>query len=260
MSRFSGRAALITGAGSGIGAAAATRLAADGAAVVFCARSEVAVQQLATSIEDAGGRALGLTADLADAGSTGQFLDAAQEFGSIDIVVNNVGNSPARNFQRLEDEDWSQLLELNLMAAVRCTRALLGGMRERGFGRVVMVSSLAARQPDAALVDYAAGKAALSAMAKALAGRYGRDGVLVNSVLPGLIHTPMWDRAAAEIAAATESDPESVIAGMARQVPLGRYGTAEEVASVIAFLCSDDASYVNGVAIEIDGGLSGSVY
>ena len=129
-------------------------------------------------------------------------------------------------------------------------------MRERGWGRVVMVASLSAKHPDAALIDYAAAKAALVATAKALARRYGRDGVLVNSVLPGLIHTPMWERAAAEIASARGGSAEDVLASMAAAVPVGRYGEAGEVAAVVRFLVSDAASYVNGAAIDVDGGMS----
>ena len=129
-------------------------------------------------------------------------------------------------------------------------------MRDAGWGRIVMVSSAAAKMPSAPLIDYGAAKAALLASAKALARRYGRDGVLVNTVLPGLIRTPMWERAAGEIAAAGEIDAAAVFAEMSKQVPLGRYGSAEEVAAVIAFLASDAASYVNGAAIDVDGGMS----
>jgi 3-oxoacyl-[acyl-carrier protein] reductase len=256
-----GRTAIVTGAGAGIGAATVRALAEAGAAVAFCARDEDAVGKLQDEIVGAGGRALGVAADMSDAQATDAFLNAAQdELGPIDIVVNNVGQSPSRNFGRMSDQDWVDLLELNLLSAVRCTRAALPGMRECKWGRVVMVASLAAKHPDAVLIDYAAAKAALIATGKALARRYGRDGILVNSVLPGLIHTPMWDRAAGEVAEATGSSPEEVIAKNARNVPLGRYGTAEEVAAVIAFLASDAAAYVNGAAIDVDGGLSTHVF
>ena len=123
-----------------------------------------------------------------------------------------------------------------------------------------MVASLSAKHPDAALIDYAAAKAALVATAKALARRYGRDGILVNSVLPGLIHTPMWDRAAAEIAGARGGSAEDVLASMAAAVPVGRYGEAGEVAAVVRFLVSEAASYVNGAAIDVDGGMSTHVF
>jgi NAD(P)-dependent dehydrogenase (short-subunit alcohol dehydrogenase family) len=245
---------MVTGASAGIGAATVRHLVGSGHAVAFCARDPERVERLAAEFGD-GPEVLGVVADMSDAASIDAFLERAEAgLGPADILVNNVGQSPSRNFLRMTDDDWRALFDLNLIAAVRCTRAVLPGMRGRRWGRIVMVGSAAAKLPNAALVDYAASKAAMLATAKALAGRYGRDGVLVNSVLPGLIHTPMWERAAGEIAAATDSTPDEVIERLGKEVPVGRYGTPEEVAEVIAFLVGDGASYVNGAAFDVDGG------
>jgi 3-oxoacyl-[acyl-carrier protein] reductase len=230
-------------------------LADHGAAVTFCARNPEAVAQLAAYRPASGaGTVAGLTADMGDRDSVSAMLEVVEQGGITDILVNNVGASPSRNFLYMTDEDWLQLVELNLLSAVRCTRRLLPGMRKGRWGRVIMVSTGAAKYPGAALIDYAATKAAMIAAGKALARKYGADNVLVNSVLPGLIHTPMWERAATEIAAANGSTMEAVLAANGRSVPVGRYGTGEEVAAVITFLCSEAASYVNGAAIDVDGG------
>ena len=250
-----GRRAVVTGASLGIGAATVRALADQGAAVTFCARSEDAVNALADYRPPSGGGSVtGLTADMGDAASVDAFLTEVNAAGTTDILINNVGASPSRNFLYMSDDDWHGLIELNLMSAVRCTRALLPGMRKQRWGRVVMVASGAAKYPGAALIDYGATKAAMVATGKALSKKYGADNVLFNSVLPGLIHTAMWERAATEIAEAGGSTMEEVLAGNAKSVPVGRYGTSEEVAAVIAFLCSEAASYVNGAAIEVDGG------
>jgi NAD(P)-dependent dehydrogenase (short-subunit alcohol dehydrogenase family) len=132
-------------------------------------------------------------------------------------------------------------------------------MRKQKWGRVVMIATSGALYPNAALIDYAATKAAMIATAKALAGKYGADGILVNTILPGLIHTPMWDRAAGEIAAASSMTATEVLERNGRGVPVGRYGTAEEVAAAVVFLCTDAASYINGVALAVDGGSGGHV-
>jgi 3-oxoacyl-[acyl-carrier protein] reductase len=257
---LSGKRAVLTGASLGIGAAAVRALADQGARVCFCSRSPDNVAALSDYRPPNGeGSIRGFSADMADGRSVDEFMDSVQAEGPVDILVNNVGASPSRNVLYMSDEDWFSLFELNLMSAVRCTRRLLPAMRERKWGRVVMVSSGAALYPNAALIDYSASKAAMIAMGKALARKYGADNVLVNSVLPGLIHTPMWERAAGEVAAANGTTTEAVLANNARAVPLGRYGTAEEIAAVIVFLCTNAASYINGTAITVDGGQGGHV-
>lgn len=257
---LTGKRAVLTGASLGIGAAAVRALADQGARVIFCSRGPENVAALDGYSPPSGeGSVQGFAADMADAASVDAFLDKAQADGPVDILVNNVGASPSRNFLYMSDEDWFSLFELNLMSAVRCTRRLLPAMREGRWGRVVMVSSGAALYPNAALIDYGASKAAMVAMGKALARKYGADGVLVNSVLPGLIHTPMWERAAGEVASANKTTMEAVLGANAKSVPVGRYGTAEEVAAAIVFLCSNAASYINGAAITVDGGQGGHV-
>jgi 3-oxoacyl-[acyl-carrier protein] reductase len=257
---LSGRRAVLTGASLGIGAAAVRALADQGAHVSFCSRDADNVAALADFRPASGqGRVRGFTADMADGKSVDAFLDAVQAEGPVDILVNNVGASPSRNFLYMSDEDWTSLFELNLMSAVRCTRRLLPAMRQRKWGRVIMVSSGAGLYPNPALIDYSASKAAMISIGKSLARKYGADNVLVNSVLPGLIHTPMWERAAGEVAAANGTTVDAVLANNARSVPVGRYGTAEEIAAVIVFLCTSAASYINGAAITVDGGQGGHV-
>ena len=253
-----GKRAVVTGASLGIGEAVVKMLADYGADVSFCARNSEAVEKL-SSAETNNGPIKGFIADMGDKESTNSFIEAVQADGPVDILVNNVGASPSRNFLYMTDEDWQQLHELNLLSAVRCTRAFLPNMREKKWGRVIMVSSSAGKYPNAALIDYGTTKAAMISMSKSLAKKYGSDGVLVNSILPGLIHTAMWERAATEIAEATGGKMEDVIKKNGHSVPVGRYGTSEEVASLITFLCTNAASYINGTSIEVDGGQSGHI-
>jgi NAD(P)-dependent dehydrogenase (short-subunit alcohol dehydrogenase family) len=257
---LSGRRAIVTGASLGIGAAVVRLLADHGAVVGFCARGDAGVREVAAYEPATGGSVHGYVADMSDPASTAEFLDRVEaDMGPADILVNNVGASPSRNFLYMTDEDWEQLHQLNVMSAVRCTRRCLPAMRKQRWGRIVMIATSGALYPNAALIDYAATKAAMIAMAKALAGKYGPDGVLVNTILPGLIHTAMWDRAAGEIAVASGSTAAEVLERNSRGVPVGRYGTAEEVAAAVVFLCSDAASYINGIALSVDGGSGGHV-
>ena len=253
---LAGRSAVVTGASFGIGASVVATLAAAGADVAFCARGAEGVRALEASCTGSPGRVHGFIADMAEADSVAAFCDEAERTlgGTVDILVNNVGASRSRNFLRMTDEDWSELLQINLMSAVRCTRRYLPGMREQKWGRVVMISTMAARYPNAAVIDYAASKAALVATAKALARRYAIDGVLVNSVLPGRIRTPMWDDGVAQVAKATGAQFDDVLEARAKEIPLGRYGDPAEIASSVLFLVSELGSYVTGSTLDVDGG------
>ena len=258
---LSGRVAAVTGGSAGIGAATVRALATDGAAVGFSARNIEAVAALESQLSATGARVVGVAADMSVAEEIDRFLERVGDvLGPVDILVNNAGAGGEPEFERSTDESWRELFDLNLISAVHATRAVLGGMRERGWGRVVMVSSVAAKAPGPPPIDYSASKVAMLAVAKGLARHYARDGILINSVLPGITMTSMWERAVGRIAGATGSSVDEVYASVAEGIPLGRYGTAEEVAAVIAFLVSDAASYISGAAIHVDGGLYGGLY
>jgi 3-oxoacyl-[acyl-carrier protein] reductase len=258
---LTGRVAVVTGASVGIGAATVRALSAHGATVACCARGQADLDALAATCADLPGKVLPHSADMTDVASVERFCDAVvDQLGAPDTLVNNVGASPSRNFLYMSDDDWMELFDLNVLSAVRATRRFLPGMREAKFGRVVMISSVAARQPSAALIDYGATKAALGAVTKALARKYASDNVLVNTVLPGRVRTAMWERAASEIAEANGQDVEEVFAQRSKDIPLGRFGTSEEIADVVLFLCSDLARYVTGAAIDVDGGLGSGLH
>lgn len=251
---LSGRRAVVTGASTGIGAATVRALAAHGADVAFCARRREGVESFARELTGLPGRLHPFTADMSDSDSATAFCtDADEALGGCDILVNNVGAPSPTDFLHATDGEWEGLLNVNLLSAVRCTRHFLPGMRAQRSGRVIMIGTTLAKYPYGAVAGYAASKAALAATTKALAREYGADGVLINTVLPGRIRTPGWDKAAG-------GDAEAVIADRSAAIPLGRFGDAAEIGNVVLFLASDLSSYVNGAAIDVDGGLATHVY
>ncbi len=238
------RVAIVTGASRGIGRAAAMRLAAAGAAVVAAARGDHA-DAVSAEIRAAGGRSVAVSVDVTDAQRIDAMVRAAlDEYGRIDVLVNNAGIVRDRLALRMAPADWDPVVATNLTAAFHCARAVLRPMiRQRG-GRIVNVGSVVGRMGNPGQANYAASKAGLEGFSKALAREVASRGITVNVVAPGMIDTDM-----------TAGLNESAQAAMLGQIPMGRLGTTEEVAGAICFLASDEAAYVTGHVLAVNGGM-----
>jgi 3-oxoacyl-[acyl-carrier protein] reductase len=256
---LAGKACVVTGASRGIGRETARLLCAEGAHVLLVARSESELLAATEQCEKAGGRAAALASDVTERDAGERISsEARKQFGPVDVLVNNAGTAKWRDVDDVPDEDWQAAWELNVMACMRTMRALLPGMRKRGWGRVVNVSSTAGKRPSKFMPEYSVAKAALLSLSRLYADRCAGDGVLVNSVCPGPTKSELW---VAEGGLADQSAKLSGLAGSAEAIdkaaggrPIGRLAEVEEIAAAIVFLCSDQASYVAGAAWSVDGG------
>ena len=243
------RVCVVTGSTEGIGEASARMLAEEGARVVTSGRRESGPGV---------GESLQVALDLSVPSAPGELVDAAEQaFGRVDCLVNNVGVAYQTSFEELTDEDWAAMWELNVMSFVRATRAVLPGMRERGTGRIVNVSSTAGKRPSTGMPNYSVTKAAVLSLSRLVADVYAKDGILCNAVAPGPTASPAWLAAgglADQSAERTGKSREEILEGVGKGRPLGRLADPEEIAAVIVFLCSDRASYVTGSAWSADGG------
>jgi 3-oxoacyl-[acyl-carrier protein] reductase len=254
---LSGRVAIVSGASQGIGLATARLLAAEGAALVLCARNGDRLKAAAAELERDGACVIPVPGNVLDPGLPARLVSAAAEFGSADILVNNAGGESGRlGFEELTDADWEAAHQLNVVAPVRLIRAVLPQMRQRRWGRVVNVASYTARVPEPFCLPYAAAKAALVNLTRGLARTAAADGVLVNSVLPGLTATDGVAEGFAGAITATGRTHDDLLAAMLRRAPIdmGRMGEPAEVAALIAFLASEQASWITGGAYVVDGG------
>ncbi|WP_416669728.1 SDR family NAD(P)-dependent oxidoreductase [Egbenema bharatensis] len=254
-----GRVAVITGGDSGIGLATAKLLAAEGVKIVLIDKTSEKLQQAVDEIKKIG-EAIAVQADLANLAD----VEEAQQqilkrFGAVHILVNAAGITGAqKEFLELTDEDWYETLEVDFMAAVRTCRAFIPMIRQAGWGRVVLIASEDAVQPYVEEMPYCAAKAAILNLAKNLSKAYAQDGILVNSVSPAFIATPMTDKMmeqrSQKLGVKFDEAIESFLEEKRPHLVLNRRGKAQEVAAVIAFLCSEQASFVTGSNYRVDGG------
>jgi 3-oxoacyl-[acyl-carrier protein] reductase len=256
---LAGRTCVVTGASRGIGRDVAERLCAEGASVLLVARGQEELDAAAEAASAAAGRAETLAIDItADDAAERVTAAAERHFGHVDVLVNNAGTARWRRLEDVPDEDWRAAWELNVMAPMRLMRAVVPGMRERGWGRIVNVSSTAGKRPSAMMPEYSVAKAAQLALSRLYADLHAGDGVLVNAVCPGPTKSEMWmaeggllDQSRA--AAGGDTRAEALEAAGSKR-PIGRLAEPEEIGAVITFLCSERASYVAGAAWGVDGG------
>jgi 3-oxoacyl-[acyl-carrier protein] reductase len=251
---LSDRVCLVTGSTGGIGLETARFLAAEGGRVVVTGRDAGRVEEVRSEL----GAALGVPCDLSEPDAPAKLVAAATEaVGPIEVLVNNVGAAYQTSFEEVSDEQWDSMWQLNVMSYVRCIRAVLPGMKSAGRGSIVNVSSTAGKRPSTGMPNYSVTKAAVLSLSRLIADLYARNGIRSNAVTPGPTATEAWlgEGGLADQQAATSTKTrEEVLEAVGAGRPLGRLAEPEEIASVIAFLCSDRASYVTGSAWSADGG------
>ena len=259
---LAGRACVVTGASRGIGRETARMLCAEGASVLLIARGAEALAEATDECRGgaaSGGAAEALALDVTDADAGERIVgECERAFGKLDVLVNNAGTARHRELSDVPEEDWYGAWELNVMAPMRLMRAAIPGMVERGWGRVVNVSSSAGKRPSAQMPEYSVAKAAELSLSRLFADRHAADGVLVNAICPGPTKAELWmdeggllDQAQA---LAGHDSRERALDAVGASRPIGRLAESEEAAAAVVFLCSERASYVAGAAWSVDGG------
>ena len=240
-----GKVALVTGANRGIGRAIALQLGAQGATVIGTATSESGAQSISQALQDSGIQGAGMVLNVCDADSVAATLERIQtEFGAPLILVNNAGITRDNLMLRMKDDEWFDVIDTNLHSLYRMSKAVLRGMSKARWGRIISIGSVVGAMGNAGQVNYAAAKAGLEGFGRALAREVGSRSITVNAVAPGFIDTDM-----------TRDLPEAQRDALLTQIPLGRLGQAQEIANVVGFLASEQASYVTGTTIPVNGGM-----
>lgn len=246
MSKLAGKTAIITGASRGIGAEIARRFAADGAKVVVnYSGSQEKAEAVVAEIQANGGEAIAVKANVSDAESVKAMVDETMKaFGSVDILVNNAGITRDNLMMRMKDDEWDDVINTNLKGVFVCTKAVTRQMMKQRAGRIINIASIVGVMGNAGQANYVASKAGVIGLTKTTARELASRGITANAVAPGFITTDMTDQLTDEVQKA-----------MLGQIPLGRFGAPEDVAKAALFLASDDASYMTGQTLHLDGGM-----
>ena len=255
------RVAMVAAASKGLGRAIAESLAREGCRLSVCSRSTDNLDAVRHTIEDLGGEVLAVACDVSNPDDLVRWFAATEAtYGQVDILVTNTGGPPAAKFLKLSEEQWRTGIDSTLLNVVRLSRLVIPGMQERKWGRIVNITSLVAKQPMELLTISSTLRAGLSALTKTLADQVARDNILVNAVLPGHILT---DRQVHlnEIRSKEQGiTMEEYAARVEQSIPMGRFGRPQEIGDVVTFLCSEQASYVTGVSLQVDGGIIRSTF
>jgi 3-oxoacyl-[acyl-carrier protein] reductase len=249
------RKAIVTGGTKGLGRAIAEVFVREGADVAICARQAGEVTAAAEELRSGGAMVHGQVCDVADPGQVADFVArSAEALGGIDILVNNAGRAHPGDFETLSDEDWQADLDVKLFSMIRCSRAVVPHMRARSGGRIININAVYGRHPDPTFFATSVNRAACLSFTKTLAIQLAPENILVNSVNPGFVLTPQWKNVHRR--RAPDIPEEEFFRQMAeKEVPLGRFGRPEELASLVVFLASDRASYITGASVDVAGGM-----
>ncbi len=256
------KVAVVTGASRGLGRAIAYGLAAEGTALAICSRGEPLIQEIARDISARYQAEVHWEAlDLLSPGACESFIEGTIErFGAIDILVNNVGRGLGKPFEDLTEEEWQNLLDINLKTTIRCSRAALPVMKKRGRGRIINVAALSGKVPRLGQIGSNVAKAALINFTESLAREVAPYGIRVNAVCPAAVMTERWEQRVKEVARRTGEDFAAAARNVARTaIPVGRFGLPQEVASAVAFLASERADFITGTCLVLDGGIGAGI-
>lgn len=257
---LAGKVALVAASSRGLGRAVAEELAQEGAQLVLCARGADELAKTAAALRERGAQVEALAIDLSEAADVERLAAAAlQRFGRIDVLVTNTGGPPSGPFESHDIETWRSAVRVNLESVIFLIRTVLPGMKQRGWGRIVNVTSIAVKQPVDGLILSNSVRAAVTGLARTLANEVARYGITVNNVLPGYTRTERLTDLSAAIARREGISEAQAQARWISEIPMGRLGEPREFAAMVAFLCSERASFITGASITVDGGWTKSL-